>query len=426
MSATSTPEVTSPSGNHSPKASDQLPELKEESSPKTINRNYLSATFKSTTCSALSKIAANKSKQLTSSLHTLNIASAPLHRAKSENIENTNYGLLRAVSQRLLEEQQNWANEENQQDDKVRRKSLSQARLSIGSIGQSNIQDSSTTTSKIRSSNSCLNVYQSRFNLQHDSTTSNSNPKTSDTTQKTSSDQTGTQFTSSSGPSSGVIIQPEKTSQNSNISSHSNNSNAISECNQRCVSPTTLLQLPNRRHHRSSDQKHPNQALINIGNIESNRQGTSSNSQRNHSSNSNYYSSTYSTTSTSILTTSQMQLGHGSGGTTDQSVLIGSASTGASSFNQSIRHPSNAFSSHSMVKQVWDQKQRISLSKERKAAQVLGIVMGAFVVSWLPFFLVYTISPFCGEPCALSEFTQMIITWLGYINSSIVSCFFFE
>ena len=48
--------------------------------------------------------------------------------------------------------------------------------------------------------------------------------------------------------------------------------------------------------------------------------------------------------------------------------------------------------------------------------------MGAFVVSWLPFFIVYTFDPFF--KFELSEFTIMIFTWLGYINSSIVSSFF--
>ena len=369
VSATSTPEVTSPSGN-SPKAGDQspnqLPDLKEEPHQRTINRNYLSATFKSTTCSALSKIAANKSKtmnkHLTSSLHTLNVAPAPIHRAKSEDANN--YGLLHAVSQKLLEEQ-TLANEAAGK----RRKSLSQKRLSICSIGTAQPSSSEQTTeNKMRSSNSCLNVSSgTRSNTHRDSTTSYSVQKTSETTQKTSSGQTGQMFTSSSGPSSGVI-QPEKVSQNSNVSSHSNNSNAISECNQRCLSPASMLQLPHRKHHSDKHQ----QREINIGSSESNltnlnKQGTSSNSARNHSSNSNYYSYT-STTSTSILTTSQMQPGYGSGAT-EQSAAIGSAGVG-SSFNQSMRHPSNAYSSHSMVKQVWSEKQRISLSKERKAAQV--------------------------------------------------------
>ena len=253
VSATSTPEVTSPSGN-SPKAdeqsfSNQLPDLKEETitiTPhlKTINRNYLSATFKSTTCSALSKIASNKNKtmnkKLASSLHTLNVVPIEIHRTKSEDASN--YGLLHAVSQKLQEEQQqNLIDEEISGSSKLKRKSL--GRLSIGSIGANlaaSTDQTTTTNGKIRSSNSCLNVYgQTILDVHRDSTTSNSNPKTSsDTTQKTSSGQTVAPFTSSSasGPTSSGGIQPEKTSQNSNIS----------ECNQRCISPASMLQLPSR------------------------------------------------------------------------------------------------------------------------------------------------------------------------------------
>lgn len=53
----------------------------------------------------------------------------------------------------------------------------------------------------------------------------------------------------------------------------------------------------------------------------------------------------------------------------------------------------------SAVKQYWEEKQRISLSRERKAARVLGIVMGSFVACWLPFFLMYVVVPFCGDSC---------------------------
>ncbi|KAG8229822.1 hypothetical protein J437_LFUL008790 [Ladona fulva] len=70
------------------------------------------------------------------------------------------------------------------------------------------------------------------------------------------------------------------------------------------------------------------------------------------------------------------------------------------------------------VHQFIEERQRISLSKERRAARTLGVIMGVFVVCWLPFFLMYIILPFC-ERCCLSIKVINFITWLGYINSAL-------
>ncbi|KAF4519471.1 hypothetical protein B566_EDAN010080 [Ephemera danica] len=70
------------------------------------------------------------------------------------------------------------------------------------------------------------------------------------------------------------------------------------------------------------------------------------------------------------------------------------------------------------VYQFIEERQRISLSKERRAARTLGIIMGVFVVCWLPFFLMYVILPFCAA-CEPSEKLVNFITWLGYINSAL-------
>ena len=71
-----------------------------------------------------------------------------------------------------------------------------------------------------------------------------------------------------------------------------------------------------------------------------------------------------------------------------------------------------------VVFQFIEEKQRISLSKERRAARTLGIIMGVFVVCWLPFFLMYVIKPFCTNCCPSAKLINFI-TWLGYINSAL-------
>lgn len=71
-----------------------------------------------------------------------------------------------------------------------------------------------------------------------------------------------------------------------------------------------------------------------------------------------------------------------------------------------------------VVNQFIEQKQKISLSKERRAARTLGIIMGVFVICWLPFFLMYIILPFCPSCCPSMRVIN-IITWLGYANSTV-------
>lgn len=70
------------------------------------------------------------------------------------------------------------------------------------------------------------------------------------------------------------------------------------------------------------------------------------------------------------------------------------------------------------VSHYMKQKQKICLARERRAARVLGIVMGVFVVCWLPFFLMYVILPFC-ESCYVSNRVINLVTWLGYFNSAL-------
>ena len=62
------------------------------------------------------------------------------------------------------------------------------------------------------------------------------------------------------------------------------------------------------------------------------------------------------------------------------------------------------------------------LNRDSKAIKTLGTLMGLFCVSWLPFFLMYLIVPFCSPVCQVPPMWVALITWLGYANSFFNPC----
>lgn len=64
-------------------------------------------------------------------------------------------------------------------------------------------------------------------------------------------------------------------------------------------------------------------------------------------------------------------------------------------------------------------KETIETKRERKAAKTLAIITGAFVVCWLPFFLMALLLPLCGETCSLNDKVASLFLWLGYFNSTL-------
>ncbi|XP_014727320.1 PREDICTED: 5-hydroxytryptamine receptor 5A-like [Sturnus vulgaris] len=53
--------------------------------------------------------------------------------------------------------------------------------------------------------------------------------------------------------------------------------------------------------------------------------------------------------------------------------------------------------------------------KEKKAALMVGILIGVFVLCWIPFFITELISPLCS--CNIPPVWKSIFLWLGYSNS---------
>eukprot|EP00061_Rhincodon_typus_P011166 g35987.t1 len=64
-------------------------------------------------------------------------------------------------------------------------------------------------------------------------------------------------------------------------------------------------------------------------------------------------------------------------------------------------------------------RSKASQAREKRFTFVLAVVMGVFVLCWLPFFFSYSLYGICRELCEIPETLFKFFFWIGYCNSSL-------
>lgn len=97
--------------------------------------------------------------------------------------------------------------------------------------------------------------------------------------------------------------------------------------------------------------------------------------------------------------------------------VVAVSSVGGGLGSTSTSTPPHARSRIDVVSNHLVSYRKCQYRRMRNSARMLGLIIGAFVLCWLPFFILATAVPFCVDACSVPAPVASVCLWLGYSNS---------